>query len=151
MTISTGYGSQVKHFRGICPVTKIVVEEVYSRATSNIAKEFLELVQARLPFKIKSIQVDGGSEFRGKFERECKIMDIPLYVLPPRSPECNGNVERANGAAKFEFYSSYMGSYKLFHLRKELQRYVKKYNSYRPHQALQYMTPLQYFHRISGP
>ena len=63
MTISTGYGSQVKHFQGICPITKMVVEQAYSRATSNIAKEFLEFAQANLSFKIKSIQVDGGSEF----------------------------------------------------------------------------------------
>lgn len=150
MSISLVAGHCVKHFQGICPVTKLVVEEAYSQATSNIAKQFLMYAQASLPFKLKSVQVDGGSEFMRDFEQACKELNIALYVLPPRSPEYNGNVERANASAKFEFYAFYTGPLKLFNLRKALQQYVKKYNSYRPHQALQYLTPLQYYSRISG-
>ena len=147
MSVSIIAGFQVKHFQGICP--KVVVEQAYLRATSSIAKQFLEFAQSQLPFKIKSIQVDGGSEFMKEFEQSCKDLGIPLYVLPPRSPECNGKVERANGAAKFDFYSTYAGQCNLFYLRKALKKYVRKYNSYRPHQALQYKTPLQYYHMIS--
>ncbi len=83
------------------------------------------------------------------FEEACKKFGIALYVLPPKSPEYNGNIERANAAAKYEFYSFYTGDCTLFSLRKSLQRYVKKYNTYRPHQALQYLTPQQYFYRLS--
>ena len=32
----------------------------------------------QFPFKIKSIQVDEGSEFRKYFEEECKEQNIPL-------------------------------------------------------------------------
>ncbi len=140
----------VKHFQGVCPVTKMVVEQVYSRATSTIAHEFLKFAQLNLPFKIKSIQVDGGSEFMRDFEKACKELDISLYVLPPRSPEYNGIVERANGAARYEFYAFYIGDFNLFSIRKDLQKYVKKYNFYRPHQALHYLTPHQYYSNISG-
>jgi len=150
MSLSIVSGFQVKHFQGICPVTKMVVENAYCRATSNIAKQFLDFAQANLPFKIKSIQVDGGSEFKKDFEQACKDRNIPLYVLPPKSPECNGNVERANGAAKFEFYAFYIGRCNLFYLRKALKKYVQKYNTYRPHQALQYLTPLQYYQKLAG-
>ena len=38
----------------------------------------------------------------------------------------------------------------IYFLRKALQKYVKKYNFYRPHQALQYLTPQQYYSKISG-
>ena len=140
----------VKHFQAICPITKIVVEEVYSAATSNIASLFLELVRQKMPFTIKSIQVDGGSEFKGEFEQACKIAAIPLFVTPPRSPEINGTVERANGAAKFEFYYLYEGPSNLFNLRKKLEHYVDKYNNYRPHQSLQYLTPLEYYRKIEA-
>ncbi len=145
MSISVTSGFQVKHFQAICPVTKVAIKQVYSRATSNVAKQFLEYARESLPFEIKSIQVDGGSEFMKEFEQACKDLHIPLFVLPPKSPEYNGNVERANGTSKFEFYACYDGQISLSHLRKALARYVKKYNSYRPHQALHYQTPLQYY------
>lgn len=139
----------VKHFQGICPVTKMVVEQAYHCATSRIAKQFLEYVKATLPFPLTSIQVDGGSEFKKDFEQACAELGLPLFVLPPKTPENNGNVERANGSARYEFYTFYIGHLSLFHLRKKLNLYVKKYNSYRPHQALQYQTPLQYYESLT--
>ena len=146
MSVSVGVFSAM-HFQAICPITKLVVEEAYHAATSEVASRFLQLVRQQMPFAIKSIQVDGGSEFKGEFEQACKIAAISLFVLPPRSPECNGTVERANGAAKFEFYHLYEGAIGLSHLRRELKYYVQKYNTFRPHQALQYLTPLEYYQR----
>jgi transposase len=150
MTVSLTSEFTVKHFQGICPFTKVVVEQAYSRANSSIARQFLDHAIATLPFPLKSIQVDGGSEFMKDFEQLCKERGLPLYVLPPKTPENNGNVERANSSAKYEFYTFYTGPLNLFFLRKKLCLYVKKYNSYRPHQALQYLTPLQYYRSVSG-
>jgi transposase InsO family protein len=150
MSVSLASDYHIKHFQGICPVTKIAVKQAYSRATSNTAKQFLEYAQERLPFKLKSIQVDGGSEFMKEFEQACADLNLPLYVLPPKSPEYNGVVERTNGSSRYEFYAFYDGNFNLFSIRKALQKYVKKYNTYRPHQALQYLTPQQYFYKISG-
>lgn len=150
MSVTLSSSFHVKHFQAICPVTKAAVKQAYSRATSSIAKQFLEYARSKLPFGIQSIQVDGGSEFMKDFEQAAQTLNIPLYVLPPRSPEYNGNVERANGTSKFEFYAFYDGPENLYFLRKKLQRYVRKYNSYRPHQALQYRTPLEYYRTIYG-
>lgn len=149
MTVSITPGKQVKHFQGICPVTKMVVEQVYCQATSDIARQFLEYIRSNLPFDLKSIQVDGGSEFKKDFEQACMDSGIPLWVLPPKSPEKNGNVERANGSAKYEFYAFYCGTFTMDSIRNELKKYVKKYNTYRPHQALQYLTPAQYYSQLS--
>lgn len=41
-------------------------------------------------FKVKGVQVDGGSEFVAA----CRDRNLQLYVLPPRTPELNGGVER---------------------------------------------------------
>jgi hypothetical protein len=38
-----------------------------------------------VPYKIRSIQVDGGSEFMMEFEETCRELDIPLVVLPPEN------------------------------------------------------------------
>ncbi len=150
MTVCLTANYRVKHFQATCPVTKIVVKQAYVRATSNIAAQFLDYVQEQLPFPIRSVQTDGGSEFMGDFEQTCKIRDIPLYVLPPRSPKYNGIVERANGSVKYEFYASYFGPLNLVAIRSKLRKYTHKYNHFRPHQALQYLTPMQYYQSRGG-
>ncbi len=150
MSLTPMAGVNVKHFKAVCPITKITTEQAYGSATSSVASQFLDHVIQTLPFQVHSIQVDGGSEFMGEFENKCKELGIPLYVLPPRSPEYNGNVERGNSTVKYEFYVHYSGSLKLPQLRFNLQKYVDSYNSYRPHQALQNLTPLQYYQKISG-
>jgi transposase len=150
MSITLVAGTIVKHFKAVCPITKFTTEQVYGSATSVVASKFLEHVKQTLPFPIHSIQVDGGSEFMGEFEEKCKDLGIPLFVLPPRSPEYNGNVERGNSTVKYEFYVQYTGPLGLHVLRKNLQKYVGSYNSYRPHQALQNLTPLQYYQQTWG-
>ncbi len=54
----------------------------------------------RTQFGIGVVHVDGGSEF----EAACQERSIPLYVLPPRSPELNGHLERANPTHRQEFW-----------------------------------------------
>jgi len=59
--------------------------DVHRHATARAAVSFLDALQARLPFTVKAIQVDGGSEFMAEFEAECRRRHIPLFVLPPRA------------------------------------------------------------------
>ena len=40
------------------------------------------------------------------FETACQRRGIALFVLPPKSPICNGCVERANAAGRCEFHQS---------------------------------------------
>lgn len=61
----------MKHFQAWDPKTKTIVAEVASNATSSAAAKFLRKVVQEMPFKILSIQVDGGSEFMRHFETEC--------------------------------------------------------------------------------
>ena len=79
MSVKVGPGFNAKHFEAICPTAKIVIAEAYQSAGSINAKRFLEKLINALPFKIKSIQVDGGSEFMKEFENACEKLGIALY------------------------------------------------------------------------
>jgi len=65
-------------------VSKWDVIEARHRATATTAKEFIETLEQRMPFKVKALQVDGGSEFYSDFEQECQRRKIRLFVLPRR-------------------------------------------------------------------
>jgi transposase InsO family protein len=138
----------IKHFSAICPITKLITSKCYKTATSNNAADFLNQVVNFFPFRIKSIQVDGGSEFMSDFEKECEKRNIELFVLPPKSPEYNCHIERSNGTFKYEFYYQYSGPYKLELIQNSLQNFVMFYNKTRPHQGLGYLTPMEYYESI---
>ena len=88
-------GVVFKHFTGRDVIPRCDVLEVHRKATATTAAGFLDTLQARMPFPIRSAQVDGGSEFHAAFEAECQLRALRLFVLPPRSPKLNGAVERA--------------------------------------------------------
>ncbi|MBA7572870.1 hypothetical protein ES708_14657 [subsurface metagenome] len=65
-------GVILKHFTARDVISRWDVLEAHSRATSNTASGFIEVLLKRMPFPIRAIQVDGGSEFQDAFERECQ-------------------------------------------------------------------------------
>lgn len=137
-------GAAVKHFTARDVISRWDVLEVHQRATANTATEFLETIQARMPFPIKAIQVDGGSEYRAGFEQACQRLGLKLFVLPPHSPKLNGRVERAHRTHLEEFYAVIPESAQLEKLNIALYKWERVYNQIRPHQALGYLTPAEY-------
>lgn len=133
-----------KQFTARDIIGKWDVIKVYGSATANLAREFLDDLVVRMPFPVNAIQVDGGSEFKGEFETECQKRKIKLFVLPPRSPKLNGCVERSNRTHTEEFYEVNDFSLDIDILNKQLAEWEKIYNTVRPHQALDYLTPLEY-------
>ena len=150
MTVKIDSGKEVKHFDAICPVTHFAVGKAYRQATSLNAEDFLDFLVQKLPFPLSSIQVDGGSEFRGDFEQACKNRKIPLFVIPVRTPQINGTVERGNGTFKYEFYSLYDKNDDLKTINDSLQQYTDIYNNYRPHRSLQGLTPMEYYKQMEA-
>ena len=143
-------GDTVKEFRAICPVSRFMVTRVCSQATAGNAQRFLlEGLQA-LPFPLRSIQVDGGSEFMAGFEQACQDLGLALYVLPPRRPQYNGCVERANRSARIEFWGRYDGPLAVDPLQDALAGYEFFYNYQRPHAALDYRTPNEYLVQLEA-
>lgn len=117
----------------------------YKSQTSTKAAHFLQYLQKKFPFQINAIQIDGGSEFRKHFEEECQRREILLFELPPRSPKLNGHVERANRTHREEFYEVEEISLSLEEHNRQLENWEYTYNYIRPHQALDYLTPNEYY------
>jgi len=137
-------GVVLKHFTARDVVSRWDVLRVHTRATATTARAFLDDLQSRMPFPVKALQVDGGSEFQAVFEEACQVRGIRLFVLPPRSPKLNGCVERAQRTHQEEFYEVYDGDLEIAPLSLALQDWEHVYNHIRPHQALDYLTPYQF-------
>jgi putative transposase len=141
----------LKHFQAWDPITKYTHAEVYTVATSFSAAAFLRSLERALPFPIRSIQVDGGSEFMKHFEATCQIKDIRLYVLPPKRPQYNGGVERMNRTMREDLYARQdLLANDIDQFREAVRQATHTYNHYRPHQKLDNLTPAQYLAKLQA-
>ena len=120
------------------------VLELAPSATAAHACAALEAVLARMPFPVRAISVEDGSEFMAEFEAACQARGIALFVLPPRSPKLHGTVERANRTHTEEFYEVTAAEPDRASLAAALHEWEATYNTVRPHQALGYRTPAEY-------
>jgi transposase InsO family protein len=137
-------GVVLKHFTAHDVISRWNVIDVCRSASTMAASEFLDTLEERMPFPIRAIQVDGGSEFQAVFEEECQQRGVKLFVLPPRSPKLNGGVERAHRTHTEEFYEVTESTFELAELRQQLLEWEHTYNTIRPHQALGYLTPQKF-------
>ncbi|MFC1910433.1 integrase core domain-containing protein, partial [Chloroflexota bacterium] len=133
-----------KHFTARDVISRWDVVDAASSATASSAARFLDSIITRMPFPVKAIRVDGGSEFQSIFEERCRKLGIRLFVLPPRSPKLNGRVERSNRTHTEEFYEMTDCDFKVIPLNKALHQWEIVHNTIRPNQALKYLTPHQY-------
>jgi putative transposase len=126
-------------------VTRWDCARAYTRASSFAAAMFMEYMEEKFPFKVKAIQVDGGSEFRKDFETAVAARQIKMFVIPPRSPKLNAYVERANRTFREEFYEVETIGSTLEEHNSQLEAWQATYNYVRPHQSLAQLTPAEYY------
>jgi transposase InsO family protein len=137
-------GHPFKQFTARDVISRWDTLEVRRSATARLASEMLDALALRMPFPVRAISVDGGSEFMAEFEAACQARGIALFVLPPRSPKLHGAVERANRTHTEEFYEVTDALLAPDDIRTELLAWEWTYNTVRPHQALGYLTPAEY-------
>ena len=145
-----GNGSTFTHLSLVDVTSRYATAEVGVGATAATITTYLDRMRARLPFPVRAIQVDGGSEFKATFEVYCRDHDLRLFVLPPRSPKLNGRVERIQRTFDEECYQCFDGPLRVADLTSALHSYETIYNTIRPHQALGYRTPAEELARLTG-
>ncbi|MEK7174441.1 MAG: integrase core domain-containing protein, partial [Patescibacteria group bacterium] len=79
--------------------------------------------------------------------RRCEELKLPHYFTHPRSPKENTYVEISHGADEREFYQQGHIRFDFNTMRRKLKEWQRIWNEVRPHQALNYLTPRQYYEK----
>jgi transposase InsO family protein len=120
----------------------------YTRLNSQNTVDFIKKLEMVYPLitGIKIVQNDNGLEFHGDFESYLQQRRIKQLFIYPRCPKINGFIERSNRSLKEEFIYANLGLLvsNLAEFNQELILHLLWYNTTRPHEALNDMTPINY-------
>ncbi|OGE74296.1 MAG: hypothetical protein A3I07_04500 [Candidatus Doudnabacteria bacterium RIFCSPLOWO2_02_FULL_42_9] len=142
--LRTFQGVKIYQFTAIDVLTKVRVLWVSTHLSSVMAAKFLRHCVRSFPFKIENIQTDNGSEFNKHFDRLCQKLGNTHYYIEAHSPQQNSYVERSHLTDELEFYQQGNMHNTLGQLLPRLKAWEHQYNHQRPHQSLNYLTPIQY-------
>lgn len=139
------YGQRRIIFTAIEDQTKLGYARVYLTGSSRQAKDFLERLVYLSEGDIKIIHSDNGKEFAGEFEKACWQLGIQQIYSRVRTPNDNPCLERFNWTVQDEWLSlSETGLDDVPEANYDLTDWLIEYNSVRPHQSLDYLTPIEY-------
>ena len=139
------YGTRKVILTAIEDKTKLGYARVYSNGSSRQAADFLNRLVYLSDGDIRLIHSDNGSEFAGEFEKACRLLAINQVYSRVRTPTDNPALERFNRTVQEEWLElSEIGLDDVIEANRDLTEWLVEYNSVRPHQSLDYQTPLDY-------
>jgi len=130
---------------------KIAYARSYSSKSSLSTFDFLMRLSALVEGQIAAILSDNGSEFAKYFEEACRRLRILHVYSRVHTPKDNPICERFNRTLEEEFmevdeyFESLLTEPNLIQANQRLTEWLIFYNFTRPHQALDYMTPFEYY------
>lgn len=143
--VSTGNGGKRYEFAGVDYLTRKRVVGAAASLKSVEGAAFLHRMVAAFPFPVRAVQSDGGPEFMKDFVVAARALGLVHYLNWPYYPQGNGRVERAFRTDEEEFYQVEELPADLGGLEAALQRWNGVYETVRPHQALGYLTPDDFY------
>lgn len=126
---------------------KIAYARMYKSHSSNCTQDFLRRLNYLLNEKIDNIQTDNGSEFQKYFEKACQELNLNRYYSRVRNPKDNSVCERFNRTLQEEFIQLGNYSNNIQAFNKNLTNWLIEYNFNRPHQSLDYMSPIEFIQK----
>jgi transposase InsO family protein len=126
--------------------TRIRVLDVVADASSLTAKKSFLKSKSRFPFSIVCLNTDSGGENGKDFAKSLTDQNIIHFFSRTGTPTDNPRVERSHLTDDLEFYSQSNRQHKDLKKLKAAQRqWERTYNFTRPHQALGYLTPMEFY------
>jgi len=139
------YGTKRIIITAIEDKTKLAFARVYQNHSSRSATDFLKRLVYLSDGDIKIIHHDNGTEFEGEFSRACNQLGLDQLYSRVRTPTDNPSLERFNRTVQDEWLNqSEVGLDDLVEANQDLTNWLVEYNAIRPHQSLDYLTPLEY-------
>jgi len=124
--------------------SKIAFARMYATHSSYNARDFLYRLNYLLDGKIENIQTDNGSEFLKYFDKTCRNLNINHYFSRNHTPKDNAVLERFNRTLQEEFISQGNFDLDMNRFNSRMTEWLIEYNFRRPHQALGYMSPINF-------
>lgn len=125
--------------------SKLSYARLYTTHSSKQAADFLKRLHYLTEGEIINLHHDNGSEFQKDFEKACHELSLPQWYSRVRTPKDNAVLERFNRTIQEEFTEMIdIGLEDVVEFNQRLTDWLIEYNSIRPHQALDYQTPLGY-------
>lgn len=134
-------------FTAIDVLTKLRVLRIFSSQSSRNGAMFLEICLKEFLFPIRAVQTDNGAPFLKEFEKLCREKQLTHYFIYPRTPKQNTYVENSHGSDEREFYQQGNLCAAEVLMQKRILEWQGVWNKIRPHEALNYLTPMQYFQK----
>lgn len=124
---------------------KLAYARAYRSHTSATAVDFLDRLEYLVGRdNLAVILTDNGSEFQRDFDIACKEKNLRRYYSRVRTPKDNPEVERFNKTLIYEWLNDGHCCENLRRFNEHITEFLIIYNNVRPHQHLNYLTPLQY-------
>ena len=118
------------------------IEVDYSLPAQRVTRLLDQLVQRH--GKPERLRSDNGPEFISQILQDwCADKNVALHWIEPGKPTQNAYIERFNGTLRREVLNANVFS-NLAQVRRTVNAWLVEYNTERPHQALQFMTPVEY-------
>jgi transposase InsO family protein len=133
-------------FTAIDVRTRFAFAYMYKSNSSINSTDFMDKFLSIVPFTIKRVQTDNGSEFAGHFEQSCSKHNLIHFFNYPRHPQSNGFLERFNRTVQEQcvnLYTDYLDEPHRFN--HHLILYLIWYNTQRPHRGIGCVPPLRHF------
>lgn len=133
---------KVFQYTAIDDCTRYRVIRLYPRQNQMTSLLFLDELRRHLPFTIRKLQCDNGTEFPLAFKLAVEAAGIQHKYIKPRRPQQNGKVERSHRIDSEEFWSQ-----RTFATRVDaepaLAEWERRYNHERFSMALHGQTPVE--------
>ena len=123
---------------------KVAYARMYNSHSSKATEDFLYRLNYLLDNNIQNIQTDNGSEFEKHFKEACQKLNIQQYYSRVRTPKDNAICERFNRTLNEEFIQLGNMTTDIDLFNKRLTEWLIEYNFERPHQSLNYLTPIEF-------
>jgi len=131
-------------FTAIDYYSKVAFARMYQKANSYNAADFLNRLLYLVNGQIENLQTDNGSEFQKYFNQACQKLSLERYYNRPRTPKDNPVNERFNKTLKDEFIGLSNFTSDVIQFNKNLTEWLIEYNFKRPHESLNYETPIKF-------